>query len=96
MNDPIPEHFKPFLPFTGKTWKGEFASSTPEKPIFDVSRWEFVLNNQAVRVLHSVNQGEYGGETLIMWDTSRSCLSYWYFTTAGFFTQGTMKFEDGS
>lgn len=92
---PLSEQLKPFAPFLGKTWKGEFANSTPEKQVFDVARWERALNGKAIRVLHSVNDGAYGGETLITWDAKRKTVAYWYFTTAGFRTEGTMKHEDG-
>ena len=91
----IDEPLKPFTPLLGKTWKGEFKNSTPEKPIVDISRWERALNGKAVRVLHSVNDGAYGGETMIMWDAERKSLVYWYFTTAGFRTEGTMQVQDG-
>ena len=37
----------------------------------------------------------YGGETIIMWDPQKKSMVFFYFTTAGFFTQGTMKFENG-
>ena len=92
---PMDEHLKPFAPLFGKTWKGEFANSTPEKPMVDVSRWERALNGKAIRVVHSVNDGMYGGESTILWDSQKKSLVYWYFTTAGFRTEGTMKYEDG-
>ena len=44
----LSEHLEPFEPYIGKTFKGEFADSTPEKPIFDVSHWERTLNGQAI------------------------------------------------
>ena len=91
----LAEPLKPFAPLLGKTWKGEFANSTAEKPLFDTARWERALNGKAVRVLHSVNDGVYGGETIIIWDANKKSLAYWYFTTAGFRTEGTMKHEDG-
>jgi len=94
QND-LAEPLKAFKPYIGKTWKGEFANSTPEKPIFDVSRWERALNGQAIRILHSVNNGEYGGESIVFWDKQKASLVFYYFTTAGFFTTGTMKLEDG-
>jgi hypothetical protein len=87
------EHLKIFEPLVGKTYRGEFASSTPEKPVFDVSRWERAMNGQAVRILHSVNDGEYGGETILMWDSNRNKVAFWYFTTAGFHTEGTMEID---
>ena len=90
----LAENLKALKPFIGKTWKGEFKSSTPEKPVFDVAKWERALNGQAVRVLHSINNGEYGGESLIFWDKAKNSLAYYYFTTGGFFTNGTMSLEN--
>ena len=54
----LDEHLEPLRPFLGKTWKGHFQNSTPEKPLVDVSRWERALNGKAVRILHSINGGE--------------------------------------
>lgn len=84
------EQLGAFQPFLGKTWKGEFKNSTKEKPVFDVARWERALNGTAVRVLHSVNDGEYGGETIMFWDNAKQSLVFYYFTTAGFYTTGTL------
>lgn len=83
------EPLRPYL----KTWKGHFKNSTPEKPNFDVQRWERCLNGRGVRVLHSVNNGSYGGETLIVANPKTSALEFYYFTTAGFYTRGTVQFE---
>jgi voltage-gated potassium channel Kch len=43
--------------------------------------------------LHSVNEGQYGGETIYVWDPERKSIVYHYFTTAGFFTEGAATFE---
>lgn len=88
------EHLAVFQPLVGKTWKGEFANSTAENPMVDISRWERALNGNAVRVTHSVNDGAYGGESILMWDPKQNKISAWYFTTAGFFTQATMDIDD--
>jgi hypothetical protein len=45
--------------------------------------------------LHSINEGVYGGEILMMWDEQKQQVSYHYFTTAGFMTIGTVRFENG-
>ena len=90
---PLAEPLKPFAPFLGKTWRGEFVNA--KKPTVDIARWERALNGQAIRTLHSINDGAYGGESIIMWDAKKKSLVYWYFTTAGFRTEGTMKHEDG-
>jgi hypothetical protein len=91
----LDKQLEPLRPFLGKTWKGHFKNSTPEKPIIDVSRWERALNGRAIRILHSVNDGAYGGETLLFWDAKKESLVFYYFTTAGFHTTGTMTIKDG-
>jgi len=88
-------HLEPLRPLLEKTWKGPFKDAKPENPMFDVVRWERTLNGRAVRILHSVNDGVYGGETLIMWDETKKSLVYHYYTTAGHDTTGTMEIKDG-
>lgn len=87
------DHLKPFLSFIGKTWRGTGAATDTGQEMSDVSHWERALNGQAIRVLHSVNNGQYGGETMIVWDEAKNSLVFFYFTTAGFYTTGTMKIE---
>ena len=86
-------HLEPLRPWLGKTWKS--ASEGGEKPKVDVARWERALNGKAVRMLHSINDGEYGGETIATWDEKKESVVYHYFTTAGFSTTGTITFKDG-
>jgi hypothetical protein len=88
-------HFEPFRPLLERTWKGTFANSKPENPAIDVMRWERALNGKAIRILHSINEGVYGGESLITWDESKQSLVFHYFTTAGFITTGTMRWDAG-
>ena len=88
-------HLEPLRPLLGKTWKGVFEGSKPEKSTVDMSRWERALNGQAVRVLHSINQGIYGGETLFVWNEKNQVVEYFYFTTAGYMTTGTMLVRNG-
>jgi hypothetical protein len=88
-------HLEPLRPLLGKTWKGTFKSSKPDKLIVDIMQWERALNGKAVRVLHSVNDGSYGGEAIYMWDEKKQVVTYHYFTTAGFMTVGTMSFKEG-
>ncbi|MBI5386018.1 MAG: hypothetical protein HZA90_15185 [Verrucomicrobia bacterium] len=92
---PLDSRLEPLRPWLGKTWKGHFKNSTPEKPVADVARWERALNGKAVRILHSVNDGAYGGESIVRWDEQKQAVSYHYFTTAGFMTTGTMTFKEG-
>ena len=90
----LSEHLKPLQEYIGKTFNGEFADFTPENPTYDVSHWERALNGNAIKITHSVNNGEFGGESIIMWDATLESLVSWYFTTAGFYTQATVILED--
>ena len=69
-------HLEPLRPLLDKTWKGTFKDSKPEKPTVDVMHWERALNGKAVRVLHSINEGIYAGETIIMWDENKQSVTY--------------------
>lgn len=88
-------HLEPLRPLLERTWQGAFKDSKPDQPTVDVMRWERALNGNAIRVLHSINDGVYGGETLIVWDQKKQAVTYYYFTTAGFMTTGTMTFQNG-
>ena len=90
----LSEHLKVFEGHIGKTYKGEFSNSTKEKPVFDISHWERILNGMAIRIMHSVNEGEYGGESIITWSAEKNSLVSSYFTTAGFTTNAVLHFED--
>jgi hypothetical protein len=87
---------EPLKPFLGKTWRGVFAGQQAGKQVVDVSRFELALSGQAVRNRHSINDGEYGGESFIVWDEKKQSLVYFYFTTAGFYTNGTFRSEAGA
>ena len=88
-------HLEPLRPLIGKIYRGVFKNSSPDHPIVDVQSWERALNGKAVRLLHSVNEGQYGGETIFRWDEQAQKVTYHYFTTDGFMTIGGVDFEDG-
>jgi hypothetical protein len=92
----IDPRLAPLQPLVGKTWRGELSAPGAAKSVVDVHRFELALNGRAVRSLHSVNDGEYGGETLFVWDDEKKSVVYTYFTTAGFYTTGTMQLEGGA
>src|SRR5205809_3201143 len=73
---------EPLRPLLGKTWKGHFKNSTPEKPAHDIAKWERAMNGQAVRITNSVNDGKYGGESILMWNSKSKRVEFYYFTTA--------------
>ncbi|MEM9704230.1 MAG: hypothetical protein AAF907_17455, partial [Planctomycetota bacterium] len=59
---------EPLRPLIGKTWKGEFRQGPAGQTVVDIMRWERALNGSAVRTMHSINDGLYGGETIYRWD----------------------------
>jgi len=91
----LDSHLEPFRPLLNNTWRGPCKNTRSEKPIVDIARWERALNGRAIRTLHSINDGSYGGETLFMWNEEKKAVTFHYFTTAGFTTTGTVRFEDG-
>jgi hypothetical protein len=89
-------HLAPLAPLLGKTWRGVVSPPGAAKPAVDVQRFELALNGQAVRNRHSVDDGAYGGETFIVWDAEKQSLVSYYFTTAGFYTTGTLRADSGA
>ncbi len=87
------EPLKFFSSVIGKTWSGKFQDPRTGKINVDVSRWERALNGTAIRILHSLNKGQYGGETIITWDSKKKRLQFHYFTTGGFMTTGWMEVD---
>jgi len=85
----------PLKAMLGKTWKAALPGAASEKPKFDVQRWELALNGQAVRILHSINDGDYGGEAIFTFDAEKKAIVYTYVTTGGFYTTGTVEAEAG-
>ena len=83
---PLSGHLIEMKPFIGNTYKGNFTNSTQENPMFDVLSFERALNGNAIKVIHSVNNGEFGGETMVMWNPEKGGLQSWYFTSAGSLT----------
>jgi len=79
-----------FAPFVG-TWKGVVKEENGKPVLVDVAKWERALNGKALRTLHSINNGEYGGESLIFFDKAKQQIVFYYFTTADFYTQGTIE-----
>lgn len=94
--DTLAPELEVFRPFLNKVWRGELKAQQPGKTSIDHSLWQRALNGTAIKVVHSINDGEYGGESIIFWDKSKKSLAYYYFTTAGFYTHGTMQYDVAS
>ena len=84
---------EPLRPYLDQHWQGDLSQPGSDKMVIDRSYWNRALNGQAIKTVHSINNGDYGGESFIFWDESKQSLAYYYFTTAGFFTHGTMQFD---
>lgn len=89
----VDPNLKGLMPFIGKTWKGTFEVQKGEKPTTDIVQFERILNGKAIRIVHSVNEGQYGGESIVFWDETKKAVRYYYFTTANFYTEGTLTIE---
>ena len=89
----LSDHLTGLKPFIGNTYKGNFINSTIENPMIDVLSFERALNGNAVKVIHSVNNGEFGGETIVMWNPEKEGLQSWYFTSAGSLTMQNVQIK---
>lgn len=78
------------------TWEAQFPVKEGQPAVHDVAHWERALNGKAIRTLHSINQGQYGGESLIFFDKEKQKIVFYYFTTAGFYTTGYMELIDAN
>ncbi|RVU41217.1 hypothetical protein EOE67_03180 [Rheinheimera riviphila] len=81
-----------FRPLLGIVWQADMGEQNGKKQT-DRAFWQRALNGQAIKTIHSINDGAYGGETMIFWDKKKKSLAYYYFTTAGFYTHGVMSFD---
>ncbi|KZN46495.1 hypothetical protein [Pseudoalteromonas luteoviolacea] len=86
----IADELKVFEPYLG-TWQASFSMASGQPAVTDVSQWERALNGTAIRTLHSINDGAYGGESLLFWDKAKQSIVFYYFTTAGFYTSGKIE-----
>ena len=84
---------EPLRPYLDQHWQGDLSQPGSDKMVIDRSYWNRALNGQAIKTVHSINNGDYGGESFIFWDEAKQSLAYYYFTTAGFYTHGTMQFD---
>lgn len=84
---------EPLRPYLNQHWQGDLTQADKVEKVIDRSLWTRALNGQAIKTVHSINNGQYGGESFIFWDESKQSLAYYYFTTAGFYTHGTMEFN---
>lgn len=81
------EFFQPYL----GTWYAVFEEKDGKPVVSDVTHWQRVLNGKGLKTVHSVNDGAYGGESIIYWDKKLKKYVFYYFTTADFMTVGEIE-----
>ncbi len=86
--EPIPQ-LKALSPFIG-TWTSQSGSVDGSSSFTDVSKWEWAFGGTALRITHSVNSGNYVGESMIIWDAHDQQIIYRYVNNAGFYTDGVI------
>ncbi|TNE67746.1 MAG: hypothetical protein EP335_00545 [Alphaproteobacteria bacterium] len=91
--EPAPE-LAPLAPFVGTTWKSVSGGFPGETDFHDISKWEWAMNGQVIRITHSINDGAYGGESLIHYDADQDRIIFRYVTTDGFYTDGVITLTD--
>lgn len=84
---------EPFRNFIG-SWQAPMAWGKDKRQVLDVSMWSIALNGKALKIIHSVNDGDYGGESFIFWDKKSKTYKAFYFTTADFYTEATITIDE--
>ena len=94
MNNDLSEHLIRFKPFLGRQFIGEFNDPSNNRKMKEVITWKRILNGKAVKITNSINNDEYGGETIIMWEQNSNSLRSWYFDTSGSLIESIMEFKE--
>ncbi len=83
------ETFGILADFVGNTYRGEPTGGSAEA-VADIQQWTWADEDAPTLLIqHSLEDGSYGGDTLVRRDAETGELSYVYKTTAGFTTRGT-------
>ncbi|MEO9971510.1 MAG: hypothetical protein ABJG15_17065 [Hyphomonadaceae bacterium] len=94
------ETFGGLAAFPGRTFRGEpmTAQGTPDtNGVADVQSWAWSEDGKEIVIHHALEDGSYGGRSLVYPKASGDELAYSYVTSAGFETLGTFTlYEDGS
>ena len=79
-----------FADLAGRSWRGEGTGPNGE-PLVDIARYEMILGGRAFQSTHRLEDGNYGGRTIIFYDEGAKEYVFHYFTTAGFHTTGVIE-----
>jgi len=82
--------------FPGRTFRGEPDAGSTEA-FADVQQWSWTEDGTGLLIKHAIEDGSYGGETIVRKNPETGSLDYIYYTNAGFSTQGSFSLgDDGS
>lgn len=81
------EPMAPFAKLAGRAWRGE-GTGPNGQPLVDIAKYEMILGGRAFQSTHKLENGTYGGRTIIFYDEGAKKYVFHYFTTAGFHTLG--------
>lgn len=74
--------------FAGHTYRGEPNEGGPLDQA-DIQQWSWTEDGKALLIRHALEDGSYGGDTIVRRENGDEALSYIYKTNAGFSTTGT-------
>ena len=89
--DSAPAPLAAFDRLAGKTWRGVAPEDAGK---IDIIRWQRIMGGKAVQSIHSINDGEYGGQTIFFYSPNEEKLLFHYFTTANFHSTGEIVIEE--
>lgn len=81
------EAFGILADFPGHMFRGEPTGDNSEA-LADYQLWSWTEDGAALMIRHALEDGSYGGETIVRPGTTGDELTYVYYTNGGFSTQG--------
>ena len=88
------ETFGVLADFAGRTFRGTAQGADADSVVADIQLWVWGEDGRELLIKHALEDGSYGGNTVIFKDPASGKLSYTYQTNAGFSTLGEFTLED--
>ncbi len=87
------EEFGVLADLVGRTFRGEPTDASAGN-IADIQLWLWSDDGEALIIKHRLEDGSYGGDSIVTKNSETGKLSYIYNTNAGFSTQGDFVLDD--
>lgn len=88
------ETFGLLASFAGNTYRGEPMGASSEA-VADIQEWSWIDEEEpSLLIRHALEDGSYGGDTIVKKNSETGALTYVYTTTADFVTNGTFNLLD--